>query len=115
MIPDLVPHLTLAVERDGRAVLLGQDVLDVVDVVRLRVGGLDAGLCQPIVRGQLLEEADGAREEVGRLLALLVAVAVAGRIQGADAGAVLAPLVLPEALVVAPDVLPVLIHVVERG
>ena len=114
VVPDLVEDLALAAERDLGAVLLGQDALDLGHVVRLAGRGRDAGRGEPLVRWQRLEEADGAREEVGRLLAVLVAVAVARGLKGADAGAVLAPLVLPELLVVALVVLPVLVHVVER-
>lgn len=41
-------------------------------------------------------------------------VVVAGRIEGADASSVLAPLVLPESLVIALVILPVGVHVCEQ-
>ena len=57
---------------------------------------------------------DGLGEEIDDFL-LRGVVGVAVRVEGADAGAVLAPLVLPEGLVVAAVVGPVGAHVGQEG
>lgn len=81
--------------------------------VRRRGAGHDA---------RVLEECVGVQhgEELQRLLKIIhhllrgYVVDVAGGVEGADAGAVFAPFVLPERLVVAPVVFPVDGHVVEQ-
>jgi hypothetical protein len=90
-------------------VLGAEGGLDFGGRVRLGGGGRDAGLREEVVRGEGLEQGDGAVEEDGDFFGGLV-VGVADRVEGGDAGAVLAPLVLPEGLVVAFVVFPVLLH-----
>ena len=92
--------------------LFAEGGLDFGRSVSFAGGGRDSGFGEEIVGGQGLEERDGAVEEDGDFLGRLV-VGVAGRVEGGDAGAVLAPLVLPEGLVVALVVLPVLLHDLE--
>ena len=79
--------------------------------VRLCGTGHDARVREERVRVQRREELQRLLEEVDHLLRGHV-VGVAGCVKGADAGAVLAPFVLPERLVVAPVVFPVYGHVV---
>ena len=81
--------------------------------VRLRGAGHDARVPEEGVRVQRGEELQRLLEEVDHLLRRHV-VGVAGGVEGADAGAVLAPFVLPERLVVAPVVFPVHGHVVQQ-
>lgn len=66
-----------------------------------------------MIRVEALEEIDRLLEEINHLLLARV-VGVAARVEGADAGAVLSPLVLPKRLVVPLVVLPVGVHVVEQ-
>jgi hypothetical protein len=61
---------------------------------------------------QTLEEIDGLLEKVADLLLRRV-VGIAVNIDGVDTSAMLSPLVLPEGLVVAIDVDPVVIHIGE--
>jgi hypothetical protein len=93
-------------------VVLAQRGLDVCGGVCLAGGGHDACVRKERVRGQRLEERDGAVEEDGHFLRGLV-VGVAGGVEGRDACAVLAPFVLPEGLVVTLVVFPVLLHVAQ--
>ena len=83
---------------------------DRVARVRLAAIGRDPRVRQPGVGWQRLEQIHRLLEEIHHLL-LGHVVGVATRLQGADAGAVLAPLVLPEALVVALVVFPIGVHV----
>lgn len=112
LVPELVEGAALAVDDDVVAVVRLESGLDGSKRVCLGGGGHNAGLLQPGIRRERLEHADGGVEEVNNLLARLV-VAVAGRVEGAHAGGVLAKLVLPEGFVVALVVLPVLLHVAE--
>lgn len=112
MVPDFVDDLALALDGDCGAVLLAQNALNGVEAVRLAGRRSDASISEPAVGGKSLEEADGAGEEVGGFLGGLV-VGVAAGLQSADAGTVLAPFVLPEALVIALVVLPVGLHIAE--
>jgi hypothetical protein len=66
-----------------------------------------------LVSVQRLEQVHDLLEEIADLLLGRV-VGVAARFDRVDAGAVLAPLVLPEGLVVAVDVHPVLVHVCQQ-
>ena len=86
---------------------------DVGVAVRLGGAGDDAGVAEEGVGVQRGEELQGLLEVVDHLLRGDV-VGVAGGVEGADAGAVFAPLVLPERLVVAPVVFPVYGHVVQE-
>lgn len=110
VVPDLVEHLAPAPQRDVGAVPAGQRAPDPVERVRLAGRGRDARVLQPPVRRQRLEQVDSRPEKVGRLLPGPVAVVAPGR-EGADAGAVLGPFVLPKGLVVALVVLPEPPHV----
>lgn len=78
--------------------------------ISLGGAGHDARVLEEGVRVQRGEELQRLLEEVDHLLRRHV-VGVARRVEGADAGAVLAPFVLPERLVVAPVVFPVRGHV----
>ena len=85
---------------------------DLVASVGLGAGG-DASSLEPVIGGQGLEERNNLVEVVNNLVTCVV-VAVAAWLQGADAGSVGVPLVLPEGfggLVVA---LPVGLHVGEE-
>lgn len=114
VVPEFV-ELAAAAPDDGVvAVVRGEDGLDGGQGVGLGGGGDDAGGGEPVVRRQRLEEADGPREVVGHLVRGAVAGVALG-VQRADARAVLAPLVLPEGLVVALVVLPVRLHRPERA
>jgi hypothetical protein len=108
-VPDFVQGAARAAEVDFLAVLFAEGGLDFGGGVSLGCRGCDSGFREEIVRREGLEEGDGAVEEDGDFLGRLV-VGVAARVEGGDAGAVLAPLVLPEGLVVALVVLPVLLH-----
>ena len=112
VIPDLVQSAAFATERDLCAVVLLQDTLDLVEAVGLVGGRGDAGVSKPLVGRQSLEKLDGTSKEISGLLGFLV-VGVAVRFEGGDASAVLAPFMLPECLVLALVVLPVLLHVVK--
>jgi hypothetical protein len=109
-VPDFVQGAARAAEVDLLAVLRAEGGLDFGRGVRLCCRGHDASSREGVVGGEGLEEGDGAVEEDGDFFSRLV-IGVAARIEGGDAGAVLAPLVLPEGLVVALVVLPVLLHV----
>ena len=93
--------------------LLAQRIGNLCQGVRSSSAGRDTGISKPLVGRQGLEERAYAVEEVGHLLCRLV-IGVAVRVKGADAGAVLAPFMLPEALVVALVVFPVRLHVAQR-
>ena len=108
-VPDLVQGAAGAAEVDFLAVFGAEGCLDFGRSVRFSGGRGDSGFGEEFVRGQGLEEGDGAVEEDGDFGCGGV-VGVAGRVEGRDAGAVFAPLVLPEGLVVALVVLPVLLH-----
>lgn len=76
-------------------------------------GWRDASIGKPLVGWKGLEQGHNALEEVGHLFGGLV-VGVAGRVQSRHAGAVLAPLVLPERLCRARVGGPVRVHVVQK-
>ena len=86
---------------------------DRVARIRLTAIGCDPRVRQPGIGRQRLEQIHRLLEEIHHLL-LRHVIGVAAWFQRADAGAVLAPLVLPEALVVALVVLPVGVHVGEE-
>lgn len=67
-----------------------------------------------LIRIKRLEEIDRLLEKVDGFLLVCIA-GVTSRVEGADARAVLGPLVLPESLVVPLIVLPVRLHVVEEA
>ena len=81
--------------------------------VRRRGTGHDARGLEERVRVQDREQLEGLFKVVDHLLRGHV-VGVAGGVEGADAGAVFAPFVLPERLVVALVVFPVHGHVVQQ-
>ena len=108
-VPDLVQGAAGAAEVDFLAVFGAEGCLDFGRSVRFSGGRGDSGFGEEFVGGQGLEEGDGAVEEDGDFGCGGV-VGVAGRVEGRDAGAVFAPLVLPEGLVVALVVFPVLLH-----
>lgn len=112
MVPNLVQRLSLTSDSNTRTVLRSERILDLRCGVRLLCGRLDAGLGKPLVRGQLLEQRDGPLDVVGCFLAGLV-IGVAASLKGADASAVLVPLVFPEGLVITVLANPVLVHVRE--
>lgn len=112
VVPDLVQGTAFAAEGDLGAVVLLQDALDLGEAVGLIGAGGDAGIREPLVCRESLEELDSASEEIRSLLGSLV-VRVAVRVESGDASAVLAPFVLPEGLVLALIVLPILLHVVK--
>lgn len=66
-----------------------------------------------LVRIQTLEQINRLLEEITHFLLRLIAGIAAG-IDGINASTVLAPLVRPEALVLAVDIDPILIHVVDQ-
>jgi hypothetical protein len=108
-VPDFVEGAARAAEVDFLTVLFAEGGLDFGRRVSLCCRRRDSGVREEVVGGEGLEQGDGAVEEDGDFLGGLV-VGVAGRVEGGDAGAVLAPLVLPEGLVVALVILPVLLH-----
>lgn len=65
------------------------------------------------MRIQALEQINCLLEEITHFFLRLVA-GVAARLDGIDASTVLAPLMRPEVLVVAVDINPVLIHIVDQ-
>jgi len=73
----------------------------------------NARIRKPCVAGQSLEQVHG-RGEVVYDLFLHRIVGVAARLECADACAMFLPFVIPEALVVAVDVLPVCVHIAEH-
>ena len=81
--------------------------------VRLRGAGYDARVFKECVCVQHGEQLQRLLDIIHHFLRGYV-VDVAGSVEGADAGAVFAPFVLPEGLVVAPVVFPVDGHVVEQ-
>ncbi len=111
VVPELIELVVgVAVDRHGVAEVRGEGGLDGGQGVGCGRRGHDAGGREPRVRRERLEQSHSLVEEVyGFLLGHVVGVARG--LQGADAGAVLGPLVLPEALVVSTDVLPVGLHV----
>lgn len=112
LIPPRPPTLNA---RINPAPKRAQRPLDLLARIRPRDTRQNPRNGQKNVRIQRLEEIDRLLEEIDDLL-LRGVVDVAGRVEGGDAGAVLAPLVLPEGLVVAAVVLPVGFHVgEERG
>ena len=81
--------------------------------VRLCATGHDARVLEERVRVQDREQLECLLEVIDHLLRGHI-VGVAGGVEGADAGAMLAPFVLPERLVVALIVFPVHRHVVQQ-
>lgn len=112
MVPDFVDAAALAVDGDASAVALFESGLDVAEGILLGLGGCDASISEPLVGGQTLEHLDNLLEVDGSLLGRLV-VRIAVRLQRANTGTVLTPLVLPEGFIVALVVLPVGLHVRE--
>ena len=81
--------------------------------VRLRGTRHDARLLQKRIRVQDREELERLFKVIDDLLRGHV-VGVAGRVKGADAGAVFAPFVFPEGFVLALVIFPVHCHVVQE-
>ena len=102
---------TATLDRRVDVAILHQRFPDFGIGVRLRGAGHDAGVLEEGVGVQHREELERLLEEIHHLLRGHV-VGVAGGVEGADAGAVFAPFVLPERLVVASVIFPVDGHVV---
>ena len=81
--------------------------------VRLRGARHDARVLEKCIRVQDREELEGLFKVIDHLLRGHV-VGVAGRVKGADAGAVFAPFVFPEGFVLALVIFPVYCHVVQK-
>lgn len=113
-IPCLSQSPPVAAEHHSAAGHLGQRVLDLRACIAPRRTRHDARRFQRLVGVEALEELHGAREEVDELHSGRVGVAVAGRRERVDAGAVFVPLVLPEVLGAAPVRQPVLVHIVQQ-
>lgn len=79
-----------------RAIRVRQCVLEVRQRVGGGVGRRDAGVGEPGVGGQAAVEKDGRLEEVEDVNVRLVGGAVAGQVEGGEAGRVLGELVRPE-------------------
>lgn len=77
-------------------VRIRQRILDVGERVGGAVGRRDAGVGEPGESGQAPVEEDGGLEEVDDVFVRLVARAVAGEVEGREAGRVLGELVRPE-------------------
>lgn len=104
---------TAALDRSVDVAIPHQGFPDLGIGVRFRGAGHDPCVLEEGVRVQDGEELERLLEVIDHLLCGHV-VGVAGCIKGANAGAVLAPFVFPERLVVAPIVLPVYGHVVQQ-
>lgn len=102
-----------ALNRSVNVAVLHQRFPDLGICVRCRGAGHDARVLEECVCVQNGEQLQRLLDVIHHLLRGHV-VDVAGRVEGADAGAVFAPFVLPEGLVVAPVVFPVDRHVVEQ-
>lgn len=116
MVVDLLQLATLAAADGGidAAAEPAQRLLDLLGRVGLGGGGHDARHGEELVAVQALEELDRFPEVVDHFL-LRGVVDVAFRVEGRDAGAVLAPFVLPEGFIIAGVVLPVFLHVFEQA
>lgn len=87
-----------------------EGILDLAGSVRLGLGRLDASLSEPLVRGERFEQRYSPLDIISGLSTGSVA-GVAIRLQGADASAVLVPLVLPQRFIIAVVTHPVLVDV----
>ncbi len=113
MIPQLVQLVLAAIDDDISSIPSCEGGLDFSKSVGLSRRGNNASSSKPLVGRQALEQGHGSSEVVQDFLRGLV-VRIAGRLQGADAGTMLAPFVLPEALIVALVVFPILLHVLQK-
>lgn len=100
VVPDLVDRAVVASDIDLLAMCLSQSNHDIIQSVSDRVRGDNADSPEELVGRQGLEKTNSALEVVTDFL-LRVVVDVAVRLESRDAGAVLAPLMLPERLIVA--------------
>lgn len=66
-----------------------------------------------LIRVKALEEVDRLLEEINDLFLSRV-IGVAAWVQGTDAGAMFAPLMLPETLIIPLIILPIRVHVIEK-
>ncbi|KAJ8108241.1 hypothetical protein OPT61_g8307 [Boeremia exigua] len=103
-----------AADEGNRAVLLGQRLLEVGVRVGGAVGGDDVLCLEPLEGREALVEFYRGFEEVDYFFVLAVLRAVARRVEGAEAGGVLAELVGPESGVVLVLRDPVRVHVLEQ-
>ena len=113
-IPNFIQFAILvALDRHVYLPWLGERFLNLFRRVRGRGGRKYFSLGKEGVRVEGLEEVDGLLE-VGDHFLLRGVVGVATWLQGADAGSVLVPFVLPEVFVVALVVFPIGVHVAQE-
>jgi len=91
---DLVELTTAARKNRSGAKLLLECARDLSVGVGLTRTGSDAGIGQPLISGQILEQCDGGVEEVDKLVFFFV-VAVAVGVQGGVTSSMFAPFMLP--------------------
>lgn len=106
----LIAAAASAPQDDLAAAELLEDAAHVLERVVCAGAGLDAGERQRRVRVEHAEEPSRAREVIDDLLARVVVIAVALRVQRVDARRVLVILVRPEVRVAAPVRYPVPVH-----
>lgn len=134
-VPDFIEFVTVTVDGDFDTMCLGESSLDVAQLVSVRIRRSDTGIGQELNANGFLAISilsyRGKRQttnlvgvqtliELHRLLEvsndflLRLVVFVAVRFDGVNAGSVLVPLMLPEALVVSLVVRPEGLHAVEE-
>ena len=98
MVPDLSQLVALAGNNWTDASDLRQGFHNGVQIIRAVCVGSNASFLQPDIRRQILKELHGFGEVVDNFLSVLI-VCVAARVESANTGAMLSPLMLPNVLV----------------
>lgn len=112
-VVDLLQLTIGTLNRGINATRLAQCSHDFSIGVVLACAGYNVGILQELICAESFEEVDSLLKEVGNFF-LRGVVSVAGWLQGRIACAVLAPLVLPEGLVLALVIFPVCVHVTQQ-